>query len=283
MSYSKMTCPYCGVDVPNRVDMPTRTYVDRFTCSTCGETTLREELVKESRFSLLRGGGAPSTAPPTPPPVHVPIGRTARGAGNGATTDGSGLFQIAANITVGATGSTLVVMFARNENGGAVIGMTWAGIPMSEKAVATSSSFIVLSCFVLENATAGTDFLVVDDSLGAVTSYLYTATEVTAPAVASFDKKASATGTGTAPSSGNTPATTQAAELLVGGIWRSNATINGTLQGSFTQGQTTTRAAPGNSLEEVYRIVSATGTYAAAKTGSTSAVWAAVLATFKEN
>jgi hypothetical protein len=284
VSYGVLACPKCGEAADLGVSMPrfsTRPEhaVDRITCRHCGLMVIPEELVLKRHDSVLRGT-IPATTIVAPP--HVSIGRTARGSGTGLSTDGSGAYQISAGVTVGKTGSTLAVFFAYDESlsGGPISGMTWNGIAMGQGASAAFTSRI--SCFVLENASAATGAILVDDMLnGPQGAWEFFATEIPGAAVASFDKQAGSSGISTTPSSGNTPATTQAAELLLGAVWRKNGTITGAFSGSFSQGQTATQA--GRSLEECYRIVSATGAYAAAKTGCANSEWLSVLATFKEN
>jgi hypothetical protein len=109
-----------------------------------------------------------------------------------------------------------------------------------------------------------------------------TAEQVTGLATASvLDKTANATGNSGSPSSGDTATTAQANEYLAGAIGRSAATGgDGSWSGSFTQGQQITDGV-NLDLEDGYRIVSATGAYAAAKTGVTSAPWIAAITTYK--
>jgi hypothetical protein len=103
--------------------------------------------------------------------------------------------------------------------------------------------------------------------------------------VASLDVTASASGSGTAPSSGNA-VTTMADELIVGAIG-----VEGPSGDSFTEGGSystdpPTRAGTAGGTDDTnitinpeYRIVSAAGTYAADGT-ITSRDWAAAIATF---
>ncbi|MBM2825963.1 MAG: hypothetical protein HW403_27 [Dehalococcoidia bacterium] len=104
-----------------------------------------------------------------------------------------------------------------------------------------------------------------------------------------LDKTASASGTSTTPSSGNTLTTTMANELLVGAIG-----AEGPVEDTFTAGAsytagppteagTTGNPAAGNiTINPEYRIVSATGTYSADGT-ITSRDWRAAVATYRNH
>jgi PhoD-like phosphatase len=95
------------------------------------------------------------------------------------------------------------------------------------------------------------------------------------------------TQSGTTPSVGPTGTTTQANELLIGVIGTNGPVEDtaGTWNNSFTAGSrvgTTGGSAADNwTVSMGYRIVSATGTYTAQKSGITSRNWAAAIATFK--
>jgi hypothetical protein len=107
-------------------------------------------------------------------------------------------------------------------------------------------------------------------------------------AAAPVDQGTAAAGSGTSPSSGAAPTTSQANEILIGAIGTEgpNGDNAGTWSNSFTNGQRLGTAGGGaannSTISEGYRIVSATGAYTAAKTGITSRAWGAVIATFKE-
>ncbi len=102
------------------------------------------------------------------------------------------------------------------------------------------------------------------------------------------DQVTSATGASTAPSSGSTASTTQASELLIGGIGVEGPTTetftagaNYTAPASSRAGTSGGNAANNITINPEYRIVSATGTYAATGTLSSSRLWAAAIATYK--
>jgi hypothetical protein len=284
VSYGVLACPKCGEAADHGVSMPrfsTRPEhaVDRITCRHCGLMVIPEELVLKRHDSVLRG------TIPAAGGTHTAIGRIARGTNSGTATDSSGAYTAATGITVGTTGSTLVVSMSAAENISQTLGMKWNGVAMSSAATVTDPvSFNSLHVYLLQNATAGTGSLVVDDGGASTGRWEVVATEITAPAAVSFDKQAADFGTSTAPSSGNTAATTQANEMLLGFIWRANATITGITSGTMTagtQGQTVTQL--GRSVEEYYLSVLSTGAYNAAKSGCTLSDWLAAIVTLKEN
>lgn len=103
-----------------------------------------------------------------------------------------------------------------------------------------------------------------------------------------FDQVASATASNTStPSSGATPTTTQADELLIGVIGTEGPVGDtaGTWQNSFLDGPrtgTTVGTADTNiTIALGYRVVDTVGTYTAAKTGITARDWGAIIGTFK--
>ena len=105
--------------------------------------------------------------------------------------------------------------------------------------------------------------------------------------VSVLDQTASGTGTGASPSSGATSTTAQADELLIGVVGTEGPVGDsaGTWGNSFSAGPragTTGDAADTNiTISLGYRIVTATGTYTASKSGITERDWGALIATFK--
>jgi YD repeat-containing protein len=100
------------------------------------------------------------------------------------------------------------------------------------------------------------------------------------------DQTMAGTGTSAAPSSGSTPTTTQAYELLLGAIG-----VEGPTTDTFTAGSSYTTigrrgtsggAATNNiTVNPEYRLVTATGAYSATGTLGTSRRWAAAIGTYK--
>jgi hypothetical protein len=105
------------------------------------------------------------------------------------------------------------------------------------------------------------------------------------------DQTHTGTGSSTSPTSGATSTTTQADELLIGGIGMEGPNVDnpGTWSNSFTDGLrlgTSFGSSSGDATDITaclgWRIVGATGAYTAAKSGlATSRDWAAAIATFK--
>ena len=95
---------------------------------------------------------------------------------------------------------------------------------------------------------------------------------------AAFDQTAQANGTSTTPSSGATPTTTAADELLIGGG------SDGSGQASYTWGSSFGLVAENSQGRHSMgdRVVAATGTYSATATFGTSTPWGMIIATYKE-
>src|SRR5438093_760910 len=101
-----------------------------------------------------------------------------------------------------------------------------------------------------------------------------------------LDKTASATGSSTSPSSGTTATTSQPSELLIGAIDVETRGDTFTVGSGYTSLASISSASNGNATSNVtmnaeYRIVSATGGYAANGTLGTARQWAAGIATYR--
>ncbi len=187
------------------------------------------------------------------------------------------------NVTV-SEGATLVVMVSNvNEF---VASVAWTDVGPLTQVQNTSSGALLGSMWILVDAPAGTHNAVVTFE-ASVDALAITALQISggngSPIV--LDKSAVAIGTSTTPSSGNTAVTTAANEALIGAV-ATNGPIEdnpGTWSGSFTNGQRDgITGTPDNcTMSDGYRIVTAAGAYAAAKTGITSQPWVAMIATFK--
>ena len=94
-----------------------------------------------------------------------------------------------------------------------------------------------------------------------------------------------ASGTSTAPASGNSATTTQANELLIGAISVQGSTSIAYTAGAnftaLTRAGTTDATGPNQTIDPEYRIVSATGAYNATGTLGSSAPWEAELVSYK--
>jgi alpha-tubulin suppressor-like RCC1 family protein len=167
-------------------------------------------------------------------------------------------------------------------------GVIWGGYALDQFAYAPSASNGATYIYSLSNAPSGTNDIIVTFDVQTTTGKAITAMAVSNLATtAAFDRSASATGSGTAPSSGTTSTTSQADDFLFGCIG-TNGPIGdtaGTWSGSFTNdqrdGSTGGSATTNMTANSGYRQVAATGTYSAAKTGAQNRDWQAAIAAFK--
>lgn len=192
-------------------------------------------------------------------------------------------FLTIAGVTL-AAGETLIVdivFTAANFIDGDV---TWGANVMTPLTARAGSNAAVQS-FYYYSAGGGTGD--VSANFDGVISGVMLASGVTVLSATPLDKEATATGTSTTPSSGATATTAQADELLWGHVGTNgpDGDTAGSWDGSFTGltrlGTTGGGATTNMTGSNGYRIVSATGTYSAAKSGITSREWCATIATFK--
>ena len=99
---------------------------------------------------------------------------------------------------------------------------------------------------------------------------------------APLDVKVGATGTSTAPSSGASPTTSQAVELVVAGIgWNQSTSISGQSSGyTVNTSHQSTPSSAVNNVQSAYLVTSATGAQTYAATLGASTFWGDALATF---
>jgi hypothetical protein len=149
---------------------------------------------------------------------------------------------------------------------------------------ATNSGNVVAAIWRLSNPIPGTNSV----TTNLLTSHAACLLRITGLAASPFDKSSTGTGTGLTPSSGATGTTIQEGELIIGSIgWEGPVEDqDGTWQNSFSAGQqagTTGGGAASNiTVDEGYRIVSATGAYTAALTRTLNGRdWAAAIATYR--
>lgn len=139
--------------------------------------------------------------------------------------------------------------------------------------------------YLAHNVPGGTHDLTV--AFPGPTKCAATAAELRNLPASPYDVGAQATGESTAPSSGNAPGTEQPHELLFGAVVTAGppGDAAGSWQGGFTPGQRVgTNVSPAElnlTVDTAYRVVTAGGIYAAAKTGITSRRWAAMLVALK--
>lgn len=217
------------------------------------------------------------------------VTRTAKGTVTG-WDDLLGVSTVQINSVSVAEDATLVVAVNVVGAGDFPGTCTWNGNSMTLQASPYNSNGLsgVLAVFVLQNASAGTGNIVWTFGTSMPIAVAMVATELQNVEPLSFDKTAEAGGTGTSASSGATATTAQANEMLLGfiGALDSSASLGGTWQNSFTNGQEAASQGGSGSddaiVNEGFRQVTATGAYTAAKTGIVSAPWQAAILTFKE-
>lgn len=158
----------------------------------------------------------------------------------------------------------------------------WNGLALTLEAISTNGSGITTEVWS-RHGCSGTGTVVATMVNAANGLIGMGVLELAAGVTIETDKTATATGSGTSPSSGATATTAVANEMLVGAIgMNTGAGVGGSWSGSFSSGQDITDS-NGISLSDGFRSVAATGTYSAAKTGTTSGQWSAVIVTFKES
>jgi len=216
------------------------------------------------------------------------IVRTAKGTQVG-NSDGGGLFSITmANVTL-QSGSTIVVLVGIDENFAPPDSVKWNNQMLTLAVSATASSRPYVGIFYKANVTGATGSVVVDATVSDPSSITMAVLEITGlEVVPTLDQIASATGSSTIPTSGATPTTTQAKQILIGALCTQGPSGDdaGSWSNGFSAGQRagTTGGTTGfkATISEGYLIVAAAAAYMAAKTGITSRPWAAAIATFQE-
>jgi hypothetical protein len=200
---------------------------------------------------------------------------TVTAIGTGADEDVPSLTL--SNVTLKA-GETLLV--SCSDEGGDVK-VTWNGASLHlDAGPGKGSNGFYTSIFSLHSATGGTGNIVASHASGDDLSL--NAYSVTNLAASALDKTSAAEGSGTSPSSGATPITTMGNEFLWAAIgYSNNSTASGSWSDGFTAGAQYTGTGGGiGGVDNAYKTVSSTGTYAAAKTGVNKDFWAAVIATY---
>lgn len=269
MSHTTLYCPSCDAPVPARVQMIPAPNVSRYTCPSCGRVTLREELVRKHNRSVFLGGYSSAVQP-------------FAFAGSGAGTSGSGTFTVVPGVSV--PGGSTVVMFVFIDGAlGGPSGATWNGVAMTEASVSPTytggAGDMELHGYYLENCSAATgDFAVTIPNT--TTNWVAIAAVLPTAAASSIDRGKANSGSNASPTSTATLATNQGSEVLVGAIGWRNDSPGGSWSNSFTSSAAKSSGSSA-SAEIGSRIVNATGTYTAAKTGCANTDWAAMILTFK--
>lgn len=208
----------------------------------------------------------------------MPIGVTAKGTAlNGNVNSNLNLASVAC-----LTGDLLILTGVCQQTGATA---KWNNISMS---VATfveisTSGPIYLYIFYLVIASGATATATLSFS-GFQAAALSVSTVQGIVTASPLDQVASAgLGTGSSPSSGATPTTSQASEIAWGAIGKAGSvtTVGGSWSNSFTDNQSVS-AGTSIALNDGYLILSATGAQTAAKTGTNAGSnWGALCATFK--
>lgn len=156
--------------------------------------------------------------------------------------------------------------------------VTWNGISLHQDIASTTGNGCYTKIFSLYIASGGAGDIVASHTIGDLS---VNASSVTNLARSALDKAKAGNGVGTNPSSGATPMTTRANEFLWGAIgYASNGSASGVWSDGFTSGGQFTFTGDTGGVEDGYRIVSSTGTFAAAKTGGAKDGWSALIATY---
>ena len=172
-------------------------------------------------------------------------------------------------------GETLLV--SSNDEGDTAK-VTWNGIALHQDIASTNGNGCYTKIFSLYSASGGTGDIVASHTVGDLS---INASSVTNLAPSALDKTSVGHGVDTNPSSGATPITTKANEFLWGAIgYASNSAASGVWSEGFTSGGQFTFSGDTGGVEDGYKIVSSTGTFAAAKTGAFKDGWSALIATY---
>ena len=165
---------------------------------------------------------------------------------------------------------------------------TFAGTAVTDSASDTYSTVLtkasgtnVTGMFYAANAAAVTSVTVHASGTATMVATVqeFAGVSTSAP----LDVDVGATASSTAPNSGTSATTTQAAEVVVASIgWNGTATISGPTSGYTTNAVHQSNVASlVDNEQSAYKVVSATGTQAYAATLSSTFVWSDILATFK--
>ena len=173
-------------------------------------------------------------------------------------------------------GETLLVS-SNDEGDDATV--TWNGVSPHQDITSSGRCGCYTKIFSLYTASGGTGDIVASHASAGDLSI--NASSVTNLAPSALDKTKAGQGDGTNPSSGATPITTKANELLWGVVgYASASAASGVWSEGFTSGGQFTFTGDTGGVEDGYKIVSSTGAFAAAKTGTAKDGWSALIATY---
>jgi hypothetical protein len=185
-----------------------------------------------------------------------------------------------------AAGNTIIVSFAMDSNAGTVSVADTKSNSYSKDADVLNSNGVrtlVFSAPVTTALVAGNTITVTYPATVSKAVSIYSVSGLVS--ASRVDKTSTGTGTNAAPSSGNTLATTQASELLIGAIGsESYNTTFGVGTGYTAMNNAIANDGNNNnnsiSIFPEYRVVSATAAYSATGTLNASRDWAAAIVTY---
>ena len=227
-------------------------------------------------------------------PAWAKITVTPRGAAilKPASSGGSANYALSGmgSVTVGTTGSTLVVFLATD--GGGVgsgtppVSVRWGSNVMTANTYDDTDPNRSFGVFTLENATAGTAAITIDDSGGEVSVAQFwgaCAFEVVgAISVSPFDDGAGSSGTSANPAS-RTVSAHYDNGYMVSLLFRESGTFSGTLSTYAVSGDTASANGGGYGVQSIWMPAAVSGsTYTITKTGTNSAAYVWMNAIIKE-
>ena len=180
-----------------------------------------------------------------------------------------------ANVTC-STGDVLIVTGILNNT---ITSVTWGANTLNlavSKVQSTGTAMGAIYYFyVASGATATVTASWTGTHIGAIS-----VSTIQGASATPLDQIASANGNSTTPSSGATPSTLQPSEIAIGAVAMNAATIGGSWSNGWSPNQNVTSSSS-ITVGDGFLIVSTINAQTAAKTGTSSAQWAAVCATFK--
>lgn len=180
-----------------------------------------------------------------------------------------------------ATGNLLVVCMDWDSSR-TVSAITWNGIALTLDDVSAPLGALQNAMYSLSIASGATANLVV--TLSGTARGVVIPIKCPGAATASWTDQVSDNNqgsAGTTPTTGNSPTTTQANELIIVSIGRAGSTIGGTWASGAIADLTTVADSTNVGLNVGYQIVNQTGVWVGSKTGSTSSTYCNVIATYK--
>jgi hypothetical protein len=206
-----------------------------------------------------------------PPPGYVGTVGTA----SSTTTGSSGVITLGPTTTVQQNHLVVITleMLAKSTTG-AVAATDTAGntYTVARSVTAGGGRLVVLTGLTAKPLAAGAKITV---TFPGATTYRMVADDLTG--VTKVDQVASATGTSASFSSGSTPPTKAARELVYGAVSSFTSSSNPTWTSPWTA--LTPQAAGSTNLGRAYQLPTAVGTFQA--NGTTSGTWAALVLTFQ--